>query len=139
MGGGERAGQLWGELHAAGGGGPRGASRPLDGATFHGWVSEGLCPTLQPGDMVLWENLSAHKVAEVEELRTARGTRLRRLSPYSPDFNPIAHCWSKSKAGRRRAKARTVATLMEAIKYALDTVIEADIRGWFAHCGYSVH
>lgn len=111
----------------------------MNGAIFHCWVSEVLCPTLQPGDIVLWDNLSAHKVAGVEELLTARGARLLRLSPYSPDFNPIEQCWSKIKTWLRRAKARTVDALFEAIKEALDTVTAADIRGWFAHCGYPVH
>lgn len=64
----------------------------VNGAIFHCWVSEVLCPTLQPGDIVLWDNLSAHKVAGVEELLTTRGARLLRLSPYSPDFNPIEPC-----------------------------------------------
>ena len=91
------------------------------------------------GDSRCWEHLSAHTVAGVDERRTARGARLLRLSPSSPDFHPIAQCWSKSKTWLRRAKARTVDALFEAIKDALDTVTEADIRGWFAHCGYPVH
>jgi len=111
----------------------------VNGAIFHCWVSEVLCPTLQPGDIVLWDNLSAHKVTGVEALLAARGARLIRLSPYSPDFNPIEPCWSKLKTCLRRAKARTVETLMTAIKEALDTVTATDIRGWFAHCGYPVH
>jgi transposase len=111
----------------------------INGAIFHCWVSEVLCPTLQPGDIVLWDNLSAHKVTGVEELLAARGARLIRLSPYSPDFNPIEQCWSKIKTCLRRAKARTVEALITAIKEALDTVTQADIRGWFVHCGYPVH
>jgi transposase len=103
------------------------------------WVSEVLGPTLQPGDVVLWDNLAAHKVPGVEALITARGARLLWLSPYSPDFNPIEQCWSKSKTWLRQAKARTVDALMDAIKHALDTITEADIRGWFTHCGYPVH
>ena len=111
----------------------------VNGAIFHCWVSEVLCPTLQPGDIVLWDNLSAHKSSGVEELLAARGARLIRLSPYSPDFNPIEQCWSKIKTFLRRAKARTVEALIEAINEALDTVTATDIRGWFAHCGYPVH
>ena len=83
-------------------------------------------------------NLSAHKVAGVEALLTACGARLIRLSSYSPDFNPIEQCWSKMKTGLRRAKARTVEALIAAIKQALETITEADMRGWFTHCGYSV-
>jgi transposase len=111
----------------------------VNGAIFHCWVSEVLCPTLQLGDIVLWDNLSAHKAAGVEALLVARGARLLRLSPYSPDFNPIEPCWSKIKTFLRRAKARTLEALIEAIKEALDSVTAADIRGWFEHCGYPVH
>ena len=88
---------------------------------------------------MLWENLSAHKVAGVEDLMTARGARLIPLSPYAPALNPIEPWWSKIKTWLRRAKARTVEALLAAIKDALATVTEADIRGWFAHCGYPVH
>jgi transposase len=110
----------------------------INGAIFHCWVREVLGPTLQPGAIVLWDHLSAHKVAGVEELLATRGARLLRLSPYSPDFKPIEQCWSKIKTGLRRAKARTVEALIEAIKEALDTSTPADIRGWFVHCGYSI-
>jgi transposase len=111
----------------------------VNGAIFHCWVSEVLGPTLQPGDIVLWDNLSAHKVAGVEELLATRGARLLRLSPYSPDFNPIEQCWSKIKTYLRRAKARTVEALIAAIQEALDTITVVDIRGWFEYCGYPVH
>jgi transposase len=111
----------------------------INGAIFHCWVSAVRCPTLQPGDIVLWDNLSAHKVAGVEELLAARGARLLRLSPYSPDFNPIEQCWSKIKTCLRRAKARTVEALLAAVKEALDTITATDIRGWFEHGGYPVH
>jgi transposase len=111
----------------------------VNGDIFRCWVGEVLGPTLQPGDVVLWDNLAAHKVAGVEALITARGARLLWLSPYSPDFNPLEQCWSKIKTWLRQAKARTVEALMDAIKHALDTITEADIRGWFTHCGYPVH
>lgn len=111
----------------------------VNGALFHCWVSEVLCPTLRPGDIVLWDNLSAHKVSGVAALLAARGARLIRLSPSFPDFNPIEQCWSKIKTFLRRAKARTVEALIDAIQEALDTVTATDIRGWFEHCGYPVH
>jgi len=110
----------------------------INGAIFRGWVSAVLCPTLQPGDIVLWDNLSAPKVVGIEALLTARGARLLLLSPYSPDCNPIEPCWSKIKTALRRAKARTVDAWFEAVKQALDTITEADIRGWFTHCGYPI-
>jgi transposase len=110
----------------------------VNGDIFRCWVRDILGPTLGPGDIVLWENLAAHKVAGGEELLTARGARLLRLSLYSPDCNPMEQCWSKRKTFLRRAKARTIEALIDAIKHARDTVTEADIRGWFTHCGYSL-
>jgi transposase len=110
----------------------------VNGDIFRCWVSTVLCPTLQPGDIVLWDNLSAHKVAGIDALITARGARLLPLSPYSPDFNPIEPCWSKLKTSLRRAKARTVDALFDAVTQALTTITEADIRGWFTHCGYPI-
>ena len=110
----------------------------VNGDMFRCWVRDIVGPTLRPGAIVLWDNLSAHKVAGGEEGRRARGARLIPLSPSSPDCNPIEQCWSKIKTFLRRAKARTVEALIDAIKHALDTVTEADIRGWFTHCGYSL-
>jgi transposase len=117
---------------------PWGVDGAINGALFHCWGSAVLCPTLQPGDIVLWENLSAHKVAGVADLLATRGARLRRWAPYAPDCTPIEQCWSKIKTWLRRAKARTVEALITAIKGALDTVTQADMRGWFMHCGYSI-
>jgi transposase len=111
----------------------------VHGDIFRCWGRAILWPTLQPGDIVLWDNLAAHTVAGSEALLTARGARLVRWSPYAPDFNPMEPCGSKSTTGLRRAKARTVDALCEAIQAALDTVTAADIRGWCAHCGYPVH
>jgi transposase len=122
-----------------------GVSAPLviegavDGEVFLTWVREVLGPTLQPGDVVVMDNLTAHKVVGVEQSITARGARLVYLSPYSPDFNPIEQCWSKIKTFLRKAKARTIEVLLEAIKQALATISEADAQAWFAHCGYTVH
>ena len=103
----------------------------VNGAIFHCWVSEVLCPTRRPGDSGLGEKLSAHRVSGL----AARGARLLRLSPSSPDFTPREPCWSKSKTFLRRAKARTVEALIDAITEALDTVTTTDIRGWFEHGG----
>src|SRR5262249_6294772 len=85
---------------------PWGVDGAIHGEIFHYGIREVVCPTLQPGAMVLWDNLSAHKVAGVEALLVPRGARLLRLSPYVPDCNPIEPCWSKSKTCLRRAKAR---------------------------------
>lgn len=111
----------------------------VNGDIFRYWVRDVLGPTLRPGDIVLWDNLPTHKVAGIEALITACGARLLPLAPYSPDLNPIEQCWSKIKTYLRRVKARTIDTLIDAIKQALDTITTTDIRGWFAHCGYPVH
>ena len=111
----------------------------VHGALFHCWGSEVWGPTVQPGAIVLWDKLSAHKVAGVAELLAARGARLLRLAPSSPDCNPMEQCWSKSKTYVRRAKARTGEAWIAAIKEALDTITVADIRGWFEYCSYPVH
>ena len=118
---------------------PWGVDGAVHGASFHCGGREGLGPTLQPGAIGLGDNLSAHKGTGVEALLVARGARLLRLSPDLPDFHPIEQCWSKIKTFLRRAKARTVEALSEAIKEALASVTTADSRGWFAHCGYPVH
>jgi transposase len=111
----------------------------VDGEVFLVYVREVLCPTLAAGDIVVMDNLTAHKVAGVEEAITAKGARLEYLPPYSPDMNPIEKCWSKIKTYLRRVKARTREALEEALRQALLQITEADVRGWFAYCGYPVH
>jgi transposase len=118
------------------------AAMTVEGATdtdvFCAYVSEVLSPTLERGDIVVMDNLSAHKAHRVRELIEARGARLVYLPPYSPDFNPIERCWSKIKTYLRAAKARTSARLDEAIKQAFETITESDARAWFKHCGYAL-
>lgn len=111
----------------------------VDGAVFEVYLRDVLGPTLGPGDMVVRDNLSVHKVAAVEATLRAYGARLEYLPPYSPDFNPIEPCWSKIKAALRTAKARTVRALLRALKTALLTITAADAQARFAHCGYPVH
>ncbi len=111
----------------------------VDGAVFLAYVREILCPTLEAGDVVVMDNLKAHKVAGVREAIEARGARVEYLPPYSPDLNPIEKCWSKVKTYLRKAKARTREALEAALREALLTITQADARAWFAHCGYPVH
>src|SRR5262249_35824255 len=111
----------------------------LDGEAWHLYVAEILLPTLRPGDIVLLDNLSTHKLADVAALISAVGARLEFLPPYSPDFNPIEKCWSKIKSYLRKAKARTYEELVSALKEALATITEADLRAWIEFCGYSIH
>ena len=109
-----------------------------DGDVFRTYVCEVLSATLSRGDIVVLDNLSAHKVEGVREAIEARGARLIYLPPYSPDLNPIERCWSKIKTALRAAKARTREALEAAIKQALLTVTESDARAWFKHCGYAL-
>jgi transposase len=115
----------------------------IEGATdadvFRAYVQEVLCPTLRAGDIVVADNLSAHKAAGVQAAITATGARLLYLPPYSPDLNPIEPCWSKIKTFLRAAKARTRQALDAAVTRALATVTASDARAWFAHCGYVLH
>lgn len=98
-----------------------------------------LGPTLTPGDVVVMDNLSEHKVSGIAESIERRGARLEYLPPYSPDFSPIEPCWSKLKTALRRAKARTYGALDSALVGALETVTASDAHGWFQHCGYPIH
>ena len=111
----------------------------LDGEAFRIYIKEVLAPVLQAGDILLLDNLATHKVAGIVELLAARGARLEFLSPYSPDFNPIERCWSKIKTYLRKAKARTYEALVQAIREALATITETDIRAWVKFCGYAIH
>jgi transposase/uncharacterized protein YnzC (UPF0291/DUF896 family) len=110
-----------------------------DGEVFRAYTERILCPTLEPGDIVIMDNLGAHKVSGIREAIEARGAQLLYLPPYSPDMNPIERCWSKIKTALRAAGARTYRALNRAIKQALETVTVSDALAWFAHCGYPVN
>jgi transposase len=123
----------------------RGISAPLvlsgsvNGPVFYGYIEQCVLPTLKPGDILFMDNLSAHKVAGLEELIRSRGAQLIYLPPYSPDFNPIELAWSKVKSILRRLKARTSPDLIEALKEALLAITSQDIHAWFAHCDYAIN
>lgn len=110
----------------------------MDGAAFLTFVREALVPTLRKGDVVVMDNLGAHKVAGVKEAIETAGARLLYLPPYSPDYNPIEQFWSKLKQFLRDAAARTTEALGQAIQQGALAVTAADLRGWFSHCGYSL-
>lgn len=107
-------------------------------ATFETYLEPILGPTLRPKEIVLMDNLSAHKGSQVRGLIETRGARLEYLPPDSPDWNPIEKCWSKVKTALRAAKARTLNELLDALGGALRAVSSDDAAGWFAHCGYTV-
>jgi transposase len=112
---------------------------PTDGAVFLASVEPVLGPRLQPGDVVVLDNLAAHKVAGVRALIEARGAQLLSRPPYSPDFNPIAPAWSKVQELLRAAQARTLPLLDDAITAALAALTADNAVGWFRHCGYRIH
>lgn len=107
-----------------------------DRLVFETFVAHLLAPALQPGQVVVWDNLSVHKSQRARELIEARGCSLRFLPPYSPDFNPIEQAFSKLKAYLRRAGERTREQLWEAIGAGLATITTSDCQGWYRHCGY---
>jgi transposase len=114
----------------------------IDGATdaevFRVYVEQVLRPTLRPGDIVILDNLRAHKATGIREAIEQAGARLQYLPPYSPDLSPIERCWSKLKTALRTAKARSREALERAIAQALATITAADAQSWFRHCGYTV-
>lgn len=104
---------------------------------FHTYVKDGLVPTLRPADVVILDNLSAHKSKATAELIENVGARIEFLPAYSPDFNPIEKMWSKVKESLRATKARDYNNLIAAIRAALRKVTPEDAMNWFVSCGYS--
>ncbi len=111
---------------------------PTDGEIFYQYVKCVLVPTLRPGDIVVLDNLAAHKQKRVFGLIEAAGARVELLPPYSPDLNPIEKMWSKLKAILRSLAARTSEELDIAIELALEAVTPQDAMGWLASCGYTI-
>lgn len=108
----------------------------LNGVLFKEYIRKFLVPTLKPGDTVVMDNLSSHKVSGVVSMIEAVGAHVRFLPPYSPDFNPIELMWSKIKAILRKLKIRSKELLDAAIAFALSEILLSDIANWFAHDGY---
>ena len=117
-----------------------GESMAVEGPTtkevFEAYLEGFLAPTLRPGQIVVMDNLGAHKPKRVRELIEERGAELVYLPAYSPDFNPIEEAFSKVKELLRRAGARTREALLEAMGVALKAVTSRDALGFFKHCGY---
>jgi transposase len=110
----------------------------VDTDCFNAYAEQVLRPRLRRGDVVVLDNLGAHRASRIEEVAESRGAQVLWLAPYSPDFSPIEQCWSKIKAYLRGVKARTEDELNKALEQAIGLVTKADIRGWFKHCGYSL-
>jgi transposase len=109
---------------------------PMTGAWFLAYVEQILVPTLRPGDIVILDNLAAHKNAAARRAIEAAGARLLFLPPYSPDLNPIENAFSKLKALLRKAAARTVQQLWKAIASAIDAFTPNECANYFAAAGY---
>ena len=103
---------------------------------FEAYLEQVLAPTLSPGQVVVMDNLPAHKGGRVREIVEGHGAELLYLPPYSPDLNPIEQAFCKVKGSLRRAEARTREALIEAMGRALSTLTARDARGFFGHCGY---
>ncbi len=109
---------------------------PMDGEMFLAWVRQFLCPTLAQGDIVVLDNLSSHKVAEVRQAIAAAGAEVLYLPPYSPDLNPIERLFAKLKALLRRASKRSLDTLWQEIGRLLHTLAPSECRNYFTASGY---
>jgi transposase len=119
-----------------------GPALTVEGATtsavFETYVEQVLAPTLRKGQVVVMDNLSAHKGERVKELIEGRGCELIYLPSYSPDFNPIEEAFSKIKDFLRKSEARTREALVEAIGAAISAVTAKDACSFFKHCGYAM-
>jgi len=108
----------------------------MDGPAFLAWIEQMLVPTLEPGDIVVMDNLPAHKPDAVRTAIEATGATLRYLPPYSPDLNPIEMAFSKFKALLKKAAARTIEDLWTAIAQALPQLTPNDCANYFTAAGY---
>jgi transposase len=115
---------------------PYAAPGGTDGHFFLQYVKRVLVPELRPGNVVLCDNLPAHKVVGVREAIEAAGATMLLLPPYSPDLSPVENCGSKVKGVVRGEAPRTLRAIYAAMGRALGKVTAKDARGWFAHCGY---
>ena len=109
---------------------------PINGQCFRAYVEQQLVPVLEPGDIVVMDNLGSHKSVAIRQMIRAAGARLWYLPPYSPDLNPIEKLFSKLKALLRKAATRTVDALWNEIGRLIDTFTPDECSNYFAACGY---
>ena len=112
---------------------------PMTGERFRADVEQVLVPPLSPGDVVIMDNLAAHKGADVRQAIETSGAKLLFLPPYLPDFNPIEHAFSKHKALLRKAVARSIDQLWNVIGDSLDALTPAECANYFRHAGYNAY
>jgi transposase len=110
---------------------------PVNAETFAGYIEDCLLPALEPGEILILDNLPAHKSTRITQAVEVAGCILVYLPPYSPDLNPIENMWSKVKASLRKASARTFEALLDGVAEALRAITLEDCDGYFEHCGYS--
>lgn len=108
----------------------------MKGKDFRDFIEHDLAPKLNPGDVVIMDNLNIHKMKGIQELITARGAKVEYLSPYSPDFNPIEMLWSTVKSIVRMFPTRAIGSLEKLIKLALMLIGTNTFKNWFAKCCY---
>jgi transposase len=108
----------------------------MDGPTFRAWTEQMLAPQLEPGDIVVMDNLAAHKVRGVRQAIEAKGAELRYLPPYSPDLNPIENAFAKLKALLRKAAERTIEGLWTTIGKLFDRFSPAECQNQIENAGY---
>jgi transposase len=111
---------------------------PMDNVTFRAYVEQVLVPALRPGDVVVLDNLAAHKQPEVRVAIEQAGALLRFLPPYSPDFNPIELAFAKLKAFFRAARPRTFDHVCELMAAAIGLFLPDECGNYVRHCGYRV-
>lgn len=109
---------------------------PINRIAFETYVAKVLVPELNPGDVVVMDNLSSHKGPRVREMIEAAGAQLRYLPPYSPDFNPIENAFAKLKALLRKARERTMDALWSTIGSVIDLFTPQECENYFAAAGY---
>ncbi len=109
---------------------------PMNRAAFQAYIEQVLVPTLRHGDTVIMDNLPAHKGDDVHRAIEAAGATLRYLPPYSPDLNPIENAFAKLKAILRKAAARTIDHLWDAIRDALTQFTPSECANYFSAAGY---
>ena len=110
---------------------------PINGAAFRAWTEQALAPTLEPGDIVILDNLGSHKVAGVKQAIEARGAELVYLPPYSPDLNPIEQVFAKLKHLLPRARERTVENTWRRIGTLLDRFPPQECNNYLVNAGYA--
>ncbi len=110
----------------------------VDTLCFDAFGENFVRPCLKADDILVLDNLGAHRASRIEEIAQSCGAQVIWLPPYSPDFSPIEQMWSKLKTYLRKVKARTSEELDRAVAGGLKLITESDCRSWFKHCGYEV-